>query len=733
MSTILKGRDWWKALSRERAPWVQGRVARQLVVAVVTWLAIAAVFSVSLVSQRIDVSVGDLAPRTVTAPYGVVDWGATARNRQQALKSVQPVYLLDRSVLVHARQAALNRFSLISSLAADSAAPMSERVAVAARTIPIGLPLPVWRQILTLPADQLAVLEQDTMVILQTVMGYSQVVSNSPKALQVARDHAALVASDEEPDPGLRLFLSDLGKSLIAPTSFLNKADTRARQQAAVSHVSLVKILKGETVLVQGQRVTPNKIRVLKELGLLENGFDPVPYVGALLFSAVMVGVVAAYLWFQRRSAVLERSPTGLVGAILVLALAGSGLLAAFPAVSYLMVPTAAIMVAVLYDTGLGLVVAGVLSLASALLTGADVNVALVAFLGSLAGVLGVKRLAHRFDIFWAGLAVGVVNVLALTALDVMQGAELDHFQVWQALIFAMVDGLLAAALGGGLLQLLEGPFGLVTAMKLIDLANPNQPLLRQLLIEAPGTYHHSWEVGNLAEAAAEAVGGNSLLARVGALYHDIGKTRRPYFFVDNQFGGENPHDQLAPSLSAIIISSHVRDGIDLARQHRLPDAIVQFIREHHGTTLIRYFYEKAKADDTGEGVVEEDFRYEGPRPHSKETAIVMLADASEATCRTLKHPTPQLIESTVRRLIKDRLEDGQLDEANLTLKDLDTIARTFTRVLMGVFHSRIEYPDRVLREMERSQAHGGSGAKPARVIRHLGRDGPSGRPPNAG
>jgi len=273
---------------------------------------------------------------------------------------------------------------------------------------------------------------------------------------------------------------------------------------------------------------------------------------------------------------------------------------------------------------------------------------------------------------------------------------------IWHGLVFALVDGLLAAALAGGLLQLVEVPLGLVTAMKLIELSNPNQPLLRKLLVGAPGTYHHSIMVGNLAEAATEAVGGNSLLARVGAYYHDIGKSNRPYFFVDNQFGGDNPHDNLSPTLSAIIISSHVRDGVELAKQHHLPDAIVQFIRQHHGTTLMSYFYQRALSLDTGDGVVEEDFRYEGPRPQSKETAIVMLADASEATCRTLKHPNPQTIEQTVRRLISERLQDGQLDESDLTLRDLDTVARTFTRVLTGVFHQRVEYPERVLREMER-------------------------------
>ncbi|MDA8206881.1 MAG: HDIG domain-containing protein, partial [Thermaerobacter sp.] len=347
----------------------------------------------------------------------------------------------------------------------------------------------------------------------------------------------------------------------------------------------------------------------------------------------------------------------------------------------------------------------------------------LVAFFGGIAGVFGTSRLSQRYDILWAGLLVGLVNLLALLGLDVMQGADLLQPQVWQYLGWAVVDGVFASILAMGSILLLEGPFGVITAMKLIELSNPNQPLLRKLLVEAPGTYHHSIMVGNLAEAGTEAVGGNSLLARVGAYYHDIGKSKRPYFFVDNQFGAENPHNRLAPTLSAIIIASHVRDGVELAREYRVPEPIVNFIREHHGTTLIRFFYEKALDQDNGEGVEESDFRYDGPRPQSKETAIVMLADASEATVRTLKNPSPQSIEQVVRRLIKERLEDGQLDEANLTLKELDIIARTFTRVLTGVFHQRIAYPDRVLKEMERSRGNGNRRGKRPRLVRPMGND----------
>lgn len=697
------------------------------------WMVVGGIFAVTLLAQRVDVKVGDLAPRSVVAPYGVIDWGATARARSQAAAQVPNVYSVDPSVLNGARKTAIHDFQLISTLAADPAAPISLRAAVAGQVTDVSVPQSIWNQVLSLPPARIAQLQEDAMVILASVMGNGNGVRNTQTGIDEARGFVAQLAAQEEPDPGVRLFLTNFGQHLVAANTFLNVADTLAKKQAAAAQVPTVKILRGEQVLVQGQRVTAADIQVLKELGLLDKGFDPGPILGALLYSAILVGVLAAYVWYLRRTLLSRPATLVIAGILLVVGLVGAELLNSVPFLSYLVVPTVVMMVAALVDAGLGLVVAAILALSIAVLTGVDVNVAVVSFFGGIAGVFGVTRLSQRYDIIRAGLIVGLVNLMALVGLDVMQGASLVQYQVWQGLAWGVIDGVLAAIVAMGSLPFLEGPFGLITAMKLIELSNPNQPLLRKLLVEAPGTYYHSIMVGNLAEAATEAVGGNSLLARVGAFYHDIGKSKRPYFFVDNQFGGENPHDKLSPSLSAIIISSHVRDGVEMAKAHRLPQAIVEFIREHHGTTMIGYFYNKALDQDTGEGVVEGDFRYDGPRPQSKETAIVMLADASEATCRSLKHPTPQSLEQVVRRLIKERLQDGQLDESNLTLKELDIIAQTFTRVLTGVFHQRIEYPERVLKEMERSRNRGGLGGKSTSVVRRMGGNSSAGGPPNAG
>ncbi|MCL4351884.1 MAG: HDIG domain-containing protein [Firmicutes bacterium] len=730
MNTILKGSKWWRAWRNKSNPDNVWQV-RQLAIAAVIWVFLTAIFTTTLFAQRVDVTVGAFAPRNVFAPYGVVDWGATAKARQQAAATIQEVYTTNSAVLRTQKQKVLRDFAIIAALAQDDAAPLTLRENAAARALPIGVPNAVWGQVLSLPPTALDQLQQNATVILASV--YSNGVRDNAVGIGEAKGFVSQLVAQEEDNPGFRLFLTDFTQSLILPNMFPNQADTLARRQVAMNRVPEVKILKGEQILQAGQVVTVSDINVLRELGLLDQGFDPGPILGSALFSGVMVALMAAYLWVLRRKQAESQSVALISGVVMIVAVLAADTLSSLSVLDYLIVPTAAIMISALVDTGLGLVVAGLLSLAVATLIGADLNVALVSFFGGIAGVFGVGRLSQRYDLIRAGIFVGVVNLVTLLGLDVMQGADLLQNPVWQQLVWALLDGVFAAVLAMGSIPLLEGPFGLITAMKLIELSNPNQPLLRKLQVEAPGTYYHSIMVGNLAEAGTEAVGGNSLLARVGAYYHDIGKTKRPYFFVDNQFGAENPHDKLAPGLSALIISSHVRDGIELAREHRVPEAIVNFIREHHGTMLISFFYQKALQADTGDGVVEADFRYDGPKPQSKETAIVMLADASEATTRTLKHPTPQAIEQVVRKIIKDRLSDGQLDESNLTLKELDVVAKTFTRVLTGAFHQRIEYPEQVLKEMERSKKRGNMGGKSPRNIRRIGGNGPPGGPNSAG
>jgi putative nucleotidyltransferase with HDIG domain len=288
-----------------------------------------------------------------------------------------------------------------------------------------------------------------------------------------------------------------------------------------------------------------------------------------------------------------------------------------------------------------------------------------------------------------------------------------------ESLLYGGINGFGSGLLAVGLLPVLEHMFGITTGIRLLELSNQSEPLLKRLLLEAPGTYHHSVIVGNLAESAAEAVGENPLLCRVGAYYHDIGKLRRPYFFIENQLGAENPHDKLSPNLSALIILSHVKDGLEMAKQYKIPEPIKDIIHQHHGASIIAYFYHQAKQSDK-EFPLEDDFRYPGPKPRSKAAAIVMLADSVEAAARTLQKPTPTKIEMLVRQIIRNNLDDGQLDESPLSLRDLNDIALTFTRILTGIYHQRIEYPEKIMEEMGPSSPIASAASKVTPLKEHM-------------
>jgi putative nucleotidyltransferase with HDIG domain len=303
----------------------------------------------------------------------------------------------------------------------------------------------------------------------------------------------------------------------------------------------------------------------------------------------------------------------------------------------------------------------------------------------------------------------GSVAVLALMLVD----PEPNRAQLVQSVSFMFASGLLTAVLVIGLMPFFEVTFGILSALKLVELSNPNHPLLRKLLTETPGTYHHSLMVGNLSEAAAESIGANGLLCRVGSFYHDVGKTKRPLYFIENQNAAGNPHDKLDPRVSASIIIAHAKDGAAMLRAHKLPKLIRDIAEQHHGTTLLKYFYYKAVKHDQDHGLerdwTEDDYRYPGPKAQSKEAAIVGIADCIEAAVRSLNHPTVEQIDGIIGKIIKDRLDDNQFNECDLTLRELDKIAETLKETVIGMFHSRIEYPDdkelKKLKEVKENRA----------------------------
>jgi putative nucleotidyltransferase with HDIG domain len=342
-------------------------------------------------------------------------------------------------------------------------------------------------------------------------------------------------------------------------------------------------------------------------------------------------------------------------------------------------------------ETGVGIVL--LCSTLTALMLPKPFPLFLYFAIAGLAGVWGVKNGRHRGALIQAGVAITVVNLALVSAFKLLEYpfAPQDLF-IGQA--FALGGGLLTGILALGLTPIMEAGFGYTSNIRLLEILNLDQPILKELMLVAPGTYHHSLVVGQMVEAAAVAIDANPLLAKAAAYYHDIGKIKKPVYFVENQVGGVNRHEKLAPSMSSLILMAHVKDGVDLAHKHKLGEAIGDIIQQHHGTSLITYFYHKAKTQAGNPHKVKiEDFRYPGPRPQTKEAGLVLLADQVEAASKTLTDPTPARIQGLVQKIINNVFADGQLDECELTLKDLHLIAKNFNKILSGIFHQRIHYP----------------------------------------
>jgi putative nucleotidyltransferase with HDIG domain len=355
---------------------------------------------------------------------------------------------------------------------------------------------------------------------------------------------------------------------------------------------------------------------------------------------------------------------------------------------------TVSMLVTALVDAEIAIVLTAMLSLLVGFIAGGSLEFAVYAFAGGAVASLRLYRIEKLNAFLWAGLYGALTNVGVVLIFRLL---EQDHDLVGTLQIAgaSVANAVLAMSLTLGGFFLFSNLLHITTSLQLLELGRPSHPLLRELLMNAPGTYHHSLMVGNLAEQAAQAVGANPLLARVGAYYHDIGKMHRPYFFAENQTDGENPHDRLDPETSARIITSHVKDGVQLARKYSLPAEIQDFIPQHHGTALPAYFFHRACDQNGGpDNTHEERFHYPGPKPRTREAAILMLADEVEAASRASRPRSPEEIDQLVDKLVRGRVEDGQLDDSDLTLSDLEKVKKTFVSVLQGIYHPRIKYPE---------------------------------------
>jgi len=465
------------------------------------------------------------------------------------------------------------------------------------------------------------------------------------------------------------------------------------------------KVMKGEVIVEAGHRVTERAARILEELGRREGiGNRWYAYLGLCLLILILFYLFYRDIRRYRPSLIMDTRKMFLLSFLLLVTVVVSlfskyifSLVAdrmQFDTASIgfaLPLAAGAMLTSLLLDFHLALGLSFIVSILFGLVFQGDPLMPLYYFLGSVVSALSVFHSKRRTAVLRAGALTGFVNVIAITGIDLYKGELLVRGSHDMAAGF--LGAVIVSIIVSVTLPFFETLFDIATDIKLLELLDPNQPLLKDLVYKSPGTYHHSIVIGNLAEAAAESIGENPLLARVGAYYHDVGKIRKPEYFIENQRIAENKHDRLMPSMSSLIIASHVKDGVEVAREHKLPSEVIEIIQQHHGTSLITYFYQKAKDLQPYVKIAEEDYRYSGPRPRTKVAAIVMLSDSVEAASRTLEDPTPQRIQALTNSVITRIFLDDQLSMCDLTLKDLRVIARSFNLILTGIFHHRIDYP----------------------------------------
>ncbi|SET61341.1 hypothetical protein SAMN05216389_11728 [Oceanobacillus limi] len=496
--------------------------------------------------------------------------------------------------------------------------------------------------------------------------------------------------------------LDKLSEFAVVENSFYDAERTMEARKDAANSVDPVFINAGEIIVREGQTITNEVYEKLNLVGLLNNERNVYPVIGLFILILLISSIVANEMNKLHRKNNLDK---GKIASILFVSFIVVTLMKVISLYTnqtnqlFYIVPvaTGVLLIKLLINERVAVVMAGLYALIGCVLfngqiPGAlNVEAGIYFFFSQMAGIIFLRNVKDRFAIVKSGLGMSLVNLMTVLLFIFLSFEKYSFVDLLTYSGFALAAAFLSAVLTIGLLSFFESGLGILSDVKLLQLSSPNQPLLKKILTEAPGTYHHSIMVANLSETACEAVGANGLLARVGAYYHDIGKTVRPHYFIENQLAIKNPHDVIAPKQSAEIIINHPYAGAEMLKKYKLPKEIIDIAMQHHGTTLLKYFYFKEK--ETNPKVKEADYRYPGPKPQTKEAAIICICDSVEAAVRSLKEPTEEKIEEIVSSIVNDRLMDGQLDECPLTLREVKTIHRTICETLKGIFHSRIQYP----------------------------------------
>lgn len=542
--------------------------------------------------------------------------------------------------------------------------------------------------------------EDVAVTALQEVMANR--IETSSESIAEAKVRASTVVDQSPLSFEFRAIVKNLSNQLIVPNYVFDSEATRQKEQEAVDAVDPVIVQEGQLLVNQGEVVTREIYRKLELTGAIDPNRSLAPLFGAYLLSGLLTAGFLFMLIRSKIQALLLRPKILItVYGLLLFQLSlffGVGYIGIeFSTYAYVLAPTAfvVLLLRILVDERVALASALVTMVAGSIVVSFGQNASFMTVVyiatGSFLAVFLVEPKIQRKRLLLSGALLGVINIIMVLALLFLRNTQLSWEMIAYLSGLAIASALFSIVLTFGFLPFLEPWFGVLSSGRLVELMSPTHPLLRKLLMEAPGTYHHSMMVANLAESACEAIGADGLLARVASYYHDLGKTERPLHFIENQQSGVNPHDRLTPEESADIIMAHPYDGADLLRRYKLPKEIIEIAEQHHGTSLLKFFYVKAKEV---KDVPEIRFRYPGPKPQTREAAVIMIVDSIEAAVRSQKHPTPERIRQLVSSIIRDKLQDGQFEDCDITTKEVWRVGESACETLTGLFHERIEYPE---------------------------------------
>ena len=690
--------------SEKKRPAQSGSGRYRLALGIGVIVTLSFLLSMHLVPDKVSLQVGDVSPTEIRAHRTVryVDTVETQRLREEAATRTDKVYRIVPKAAFEASESASSIFDILRRARTDQQLPaLSMKMEYVKRNLRVDFSDDALRALLT--ADLKAFDQIESYAKQLVIETTDREIRDDTSDLREARADFTRRFADYLGNKRYSSVISQIGNAVIRPNRIFDPVQTReARDKERESVPAQYRQINlGEVVIETGQRVTPEHIDKFMALGLRHPKVDYVTVLSIALLVTSAVLLALTYLSRYHGQIYQSTKLLGLLSIIVVLSVLGlklggavlgiklSGVQSGYFAMIW--IATAGMLMAILLNSQVAVLVVALLSTTSGLAMNHELRWSVAALISSLVAIYAVSDIRHRSDLTRAALAVSIANLAMVWFIGRISGDGMSDLLMGSG--WAVVGGLSSIGLFWLGTAALEKPFGITTHIRLLELSDTNNPILKRLLMEAPGTYSHSVFVGSLGAGAADVIGADTLLVRVASYYHDVGKMRRPHFFVENQHV-ENAHDHLNPSLSALVIRSHTKDGLELAKEYRLPPLICELLSQHHGTSLVRYFYNQAAEDTNGSKALEQQFRYDGVKPQSKEAAILMLADACEAASRSLAKPTPGRIEDMVKEIIAEKLADGQLDESELTFKDISRISNSFVRTLTSMLHARIEYPE---------------------------------------